>query len=526
MRELEHKRLALQKELDATRTQAERNRLGQFATPSRLALDILDYAKSVLPEDEKVRFLDPAFGTGAFYSALRTVFPADRIATATGFEIDQHYGKPASFLWRSTALDLRLEDFTMAKPDASYNLVICNPPYVRHHHIVNGEKLRLQHASARASGVRIAGLAGLYCYFLTLAHSWMARDGIGGWLIPSEFMDVNYGRQVKRYLLEQTTLLHIHRFDPAEVQFDDALVSSTVVWFRKTPPAKSHSVRFSFGGSLGSPKKEWEVPIATLSSETKWTHSSTANLPAKSKFPTLNDYFSIKRGLATGDNRFFILTPEEIKERHLPIEMFRPILPSPRYLLADEVDGDKDGNPLLSQRLFLLDCRLTEKEVKKDYPALWTYFEEGERRKVSDRYLCQHRKPWYIQENRPPAPFICTYLGRNTVSRCKPFRFILNHSSATVTNVYLVLYPRPQLAKKLTENPGLDREIWKILNGIIPENLLAEGRVYGGGLHKLEPKELANVPMPEIPSLGYDHRLIDFRMVRISERIPSNPGLP
>lgn len=34
-----------------------------------------------------------------------------------------------------------------------------------------------------------------------------------------------------------------------------------------------------------------------------------------------------------------------------------------------------------------------------------------------------------------------------------------------------------------------------------PEQLLDEGRVYGGGLHKLEPKELANVDAPAIAAL-------------------------
>ena len=44
------------------------------------------------------------------------------------------------------------------------------------------------------------------------------------------------------------------------------------------------------------------------------------------------------------------------------------------------------------------------------------------------------------------------------------------------------------------------REIWEYLNSLNPDTLLSEGRVYGGGLHKLEPKELGNVPVAELPS--------------------------
>ena len=69
---------------------------------------------------------------------------------------------------------------------------------------------------------------------------------------------------------------------------------------------------------------------------------------------------------------------------------------------------------------------------------------------------------------------------------------------ATVTNVYLVLYPRPDVAKALQGNDALVRKVWRRLNEIAPETLIGEGRVYGGGLHKLEPKELANVPADSI----------------------------
>lgn len=129
--DVESLRLELQGQLDATRTQHERNRLGQFATPTALATDIMTCASSMLPDDAKIRFLDPAFGTGAFYSALSRVFSSDRITRAAGFEIDPHYGVQAQQLWQATPLGLRLTDFTRAAPpaidDERYNLLICSP---------------------------------------------------------------------------------------------------------------------------------------------------------------------------------------------------------------------------------------------------------------------------------------------------------------------------------------------------------------------------------------------------------------
>jgi hypothetical protein len=53
-------------------------------------------------------------------------------------------------------------------------------------------------------------------------------------------------------------------------------------------------------------------------------------------------------------------------------------------------------------------------------------------------------------------------------------------------------------------DPSLIRRVWNDLNEIAPELLLGEGRVYGGGLHKLEPKELANVPMLKMGVLLQD----------------------
>jgi len=493
-----HERLALQARLDAAKTQVERNRLGQFATPDALAQDILDYAKALLPDNAPIRFLDPAIGTGAFYAALRNTYPASRIQTARGFEIDPHYGKPATALWREGGLDMRIADFTDQTPEAVFNLLICNPPYVRHHHLNSEQKARLQQTSLAASGIHLNGLSGLYCHFLAQSHAWMSEGGIAGWLIPSEFMDVNYGQAIKRYLLERVTLLHIHRFDPADVQFADALVSSAVVWFRKSPPPPHHQVKFTFGGTLADPAQCRHVCVSVLAKEPKWTRFPIAAERTRPVGGVLSDFFTIKRGIATGDNDFFILDEDTLAQRNLPRDVFRPILPSPRYIKADEIIADSNGIPLLDKRFFLLDADLPEEHINQRYPTLHQYLQEGREQGLPERYLCRHRKRWYAQEKRAAAPIVCTYLGRSDNKRKRPFRFILNHSKATVANVWLAMYPTPVMQQAIQVKPDILRQIWQTLNSIDPEQLLGEGRVYGGGLHKLEPKELGNVPVPEL----------------------------
>jgi adenine-specific DNA-methyltransferase len=494
--EIEAERVALQQSCDAEKTQRERNRLGQFATRPQLALEIVRFGKRLLPAQERLRFLDPAFGTGSFFSALLQAFNPECVEKSVGFEIDPLYADRARRLWSGSKLELHTVDFTKAVPPREhdrFNLIVCNPPYVRHHHLTAAEKARLYRLTRSTSGTSLSGLTGLYCYFLLLSDAWADDGGVCLWLIPGEFMDVNYGVSLKEYLLSRVTLLQIHRFAPEDVQFADALVSSAVVCFRKALPPKSHSVKFSFGGALDNPKKSQVILLSNLRANSKWNgqnaHEARENVPSA----RLSDIFDVKRGLATGHNRFFILSAEEARLHGLPTRFLKPILPSPRYLTADEIESDSIGNPVLDRRLFLLDCALPEHEVKRNYPKLAKYLESG-KRDVASGYLCRSRSPWYSQESRPAPVLLCTYMGRSRTENRAPFRFILNHSKATAANVYLLLYPKAELGQALKEKPELTRTIWTWLNGLSPKVVLGEGRVYGGGLHKLEPRELGNIP--------------------------------
>jgi len=500
---IEPRRLRLQESLDAAKSPAERNRLGQFATPPTLAADVIRLARSLTPPNAGIRFLDPAFGTGSFYSALLRGFPKRRLQRALGYEVDPHYGDAARDLWAGTPLRLLLHDFTAATPPAEdadkATLIVCNPPYVRHHHLGAAVKRRLRMASIRASATDLNGLAGLYCYFISLSHAWMAKEALALWLIPSEFMDVNYGRPLKDYLLNRVTLLRIHRFDPGQVQFDDALVSSAVVCFRNSPPGPQHMVEFTYGGTLTKPERTRVFGRSELDPAGKWSNLALVGPTAQGSVlgPRLSDLFVIKRGIATGANEFFVLGEAKAKDLGLPSKFLRPILPSPRFLRTNEVDADENGNPIVEPRLLLLDCPLPEEEIRGKYPMLWEYLQLGVTGGVPERYLCQHRSPWYSQEDRRPAPILCTYMGRSN-GGTSAFRFILNLSRAIAANVYLMLYPQPGLESMMRRDPELLRAVWSALRRIPWEELRVVGRVYGGGLHKLEPRELSAAPLDTV----------------------------
>jgi len=494
---LEARRGELQVRLDALKSQRERNELGQFATPPFLARQIAEYVCELWRgRSDRIRFLDPALGTGSFYSALRATIPQDLIESALGIEIDEAFAQAASELWAGAGLRVLTGDFTRLTPPTERercNLVLTNPPYVRHHHLNRSEKLRLKRLSFGTLGRGINGLAGLYCYFMLLSHDWLNENGIGVWLVPSEFMTVNYGQALRHYLAAKVTLLRIHRFDPEDLQFNDALVSSAIVVFRKAAPGPRHKPVLSYGGSLVQPRQEESVPLHVLAHSHKWTALEEQDLFAAAPHRVaLGSLFTIKRGIATGANDFFVLPREDATRRGFAGRFLRPVLPSPRYLQQAVIESDDQGYPVIERQLALIDTDLSEEELRHACRPLWEYLCEGRRAGLTEKYLLAKRTPWYKQEQRPPAPYLCTYMGRAGKGG-QPFRFVWNKSQAVAPNVYLLLYPIGPLRDLLTRRPEQGKTVFELLQRIDGGDLIKEGRVYGGGLYKMEPKELGRI---------------------------------
>ena len=57
-----------------------------------------------------------------------------------------------------------------------------------------------------------------------------------------------------------------------------------------------------------------------------------------------------------------------------------------------------------------------------------------------------------------------------------------------------MLYPRSGLQEALKNHPELAGKVFQALQTVTATQFISKGRVYGGGLHKVEPKELAQIP--------------------------------
>jgi hypothetical protein len=496
LRSREQERLAVQQELDRQRTAAERNRLGQFATPTALARDMAALCKQLLPSRGEVRLLDPAAGSGVFFSAARLALGVTRLRTVLGFEIDPSTAAVAERLFGDFGLSIRVQDFCTAKPVKAgprFTAVLCNPPYVRHHHLSAPRKASLRR-EAYESGFHVSGLAGLYCYFLLLAHRWLAPDGVGVWVVPAEFLDVNYGQVLKDYLTRRVALHRIHRFDPEDTQFSSALVSSVVIGFVNAPPPPGHRVVLSSGRRIFEPQVVHELGVDDLDPNAKWGPLFRGPVPVEGSRNALRvgDLFAVKRGLATGANHYFILDRERARDLGLPEQFLRPILPGPRYVPRESIDAGPGGFPVGLPPLVLLDCPLPLARIRAEHSSLARYLRDGETEGIARRYLPAHRRLWYQQEQRPPAPILCTYMGRQNGGR--GIRFIRNKSNATAPNVYLLLYPRPPVEAAARRNPEVMDQLFGAL-AEVASTLPRGGRVYGGGLNKIEPKELEAIEL-------------------------------
>jgi hypothetical protein len=115
------------------------------------------------------------------------------------------------------------QSFPEAMKAGGFDCVIGNPPYVRQESL-GGEFKEY----AKANFLAFAGMADLYTYFIEKAHSLLKSMGSFGMICSNKFMRANYGRPLRSFIANRTTIEQIVDFGELPV-FEKAATFPAII---------------------------------------------------------------------------------------------------------------------------------------------------------------------------------------------------------------------------------------------------------------------------------------------------------
>lgn len=468
--------------MDTAQARKER---GAFYTPPTLTQFMTRWAV----RHPGARVLEPSCGDAAFLVAAQQHGAALGGAPLAlfGYEI---FEPAAQSAWAQLGgkATIRTADFFEIPATGDFDVVLGNPPYIRYQRFA-GESREKGLAAARAHGVKLPGLANAWAAFTVHAAQFLKPDGRMALVLPAALLTVNYAGPVRAFLMrrfarvrlvmferrvfpgvqEEVVLLLAEGTGPAAaldvIQLEDANALADLA-----PDAVSHAAPQSHGG-------KWTAALLTEDEAAAYRDATQA-----SPWTTMAQWGQVELGTVTGQNKFFALTAERIQRFGLtPHDLVPVVPPGAKHLRGLEMTADDMqalGDLGRTTQLFYPNPDALSAGAQR-------YIAWGEAEGVDQGYKCRNRSPWWRVPLTQVPDLIIGYM-----SGAVP-RLVHNAARAHILNSChgITLHPRLRFAAPLL--PVL------MLNSLTMLGAELIGRSYGGGVLKLEPRDVAQLPLPD-----------------------------
>lgn len=490
-----------------------RKKFAQFFTPHQIA----NLMAKWISDDKGIKnILEPAFGLGIL---SRAILDRRDDITIKGFEIDKNiFDKSQAVFSENENVSIRLQDYMYNDWENKYDGIICNPPYFKFHDYDNKNAIR---EIEEKISCKLNGFTNLYTLFLLKSVYQLNKNGRAAYIIPSEFLNSDYGKLVKSYLVKNRSLRHIVVINFEENVFDDALTTASILLFANDN--KMDAVQFTNITNLDDLSKiemlinkypdntqtKQTVKFEQLDAEIKWRayYQEQGSIKFKNLVPFAR-YGKVVRGIATGANEYFTFNLSKAKEHGIQKKYLLPCI-----CRASDVKklffAQKDFEDLQTNdsSVFLINAlNVTDGYVKK-------YLSLGEEQEIDKKFLTSSRTPWYSLENRPPAPIWISVFNRNGL------KFIRNEAEISNLTTFHCLY------LNMFSAPKADLFFSYLLTDVSKEIFNDNRREYGNGLQKFEPNDINKSKMVDLSIINKDTEKIilkDYNLYRQSV-IDNNP---
>ena len=391
-------------------------------------------------------------------------------------------------------------DFADVILNGGFDIVVANPPYVQQKNI---SPAAYKTALAKAYPNATTKQSDLYCYFYSRGLQLLRDGGLHVFVCSNSWLDVQYGAKLQQYLLKYAHVLAIYE-SAVQRQFATADINTIISVIRKTANVDAKSVtrfvsfRDEFEAALLSPDKRREITMSQAALMEaghvgnefvgdKWggkylrapdIYNHVLDKYAD-KLIRLGDVASVRRGVTTGANEFFIMSQKDAKHWGIETEHLQPVMTTPQESRSIRVDPSD-----LPDRLFVCNH---EKQDLMGTNAL-AYIKWGEQQGFDKGSTVAARKRWYD-------------LGSPTKSQ-----LLVNKMIDTTSHTFLatdeicannVLYT-------LTERKAPTHNLCLSLNSTLCQLAInVTGRVnFGGGMLELARYEASSLPVVNPELLG------------------------
>jgi hypothetical protein len=461
------------------RTSEVRRPQGATYTPKPIVRAMLRWAASYCPRPTRV--VDPGVGSGRFLVLAGRRFLDSQLI---GVEIDplaamlaRAHLMCAGFAARTEIIVQDYRAVTLPTVEGR-TLYLGNPPYVRHHLIAPDWKTWLTNTAATLKLHEVSQLAGLHVHFYLATVGQGKRGDFGAFITSAEWLDVNYGRVLRDLFVGPLGGRSITLIEPTAQPFPDAVTTAAITCF--DIGSRSKSVRLKrvatlddlkeFGLDTGRPIRRERLEAAH-----RWTPLTRNPKPEREGFVELGELCRVHRGQVTGSNKVWIAGPhaDRLPESVLfaTVTRARELFAAGRALI--------DPTPLKRVIDLPVDLDVFDATERKTIDA---FLRTAKTMGVDQGYVAQNRKAWWSVGLRHAAPILTTYMAR------RPPAFVRNLADARHINIAHGIYPRD------TMNDFMLDALAGYLRKFVTQ---AEGRTYGGGLTKFEPKEVERLLVPE-----------------------------
>lgn len=459
-----------------------RQNYGQFFTD----LQIAGFMSRWVLDSGTGNLYDPAFGLGAFYVAAK--FFQDDIHF-TGAEVDPR------ILEFACANFPQLQSQSISRTDylLSWGMthagIVCNPPYMRFQRF--GNRAEVFAAFQKHLGIRLSGYTNTSSAFLLKSLSELSPGGRLAYIMPLEFLNTGYGAIIKEYLLRNGLLRFLVKLECEKDAFPDATTSVGILLAEnreEVSPIHFYVIRhLSELETLFVKPPKYAVAPSELDPQEKWQkYFEDGDLSFTSPSLTrLGEYGNFSRGIATGANEFFAMSPSQARKLQLPDSVFVSCITKSSQIKGNFLENS-DLARLKEQDAPI--CLLNVNGAKDN--AVSNYIQFGEEKNLHKRYLTKARTPWYKLERRNPAPLLFGVFSR------EKFKVIRNLTPALHLTCYHGFYPN------LFGQGIIDHLFLYFQSRAARQILRLSMRKYGDGLEKFEPNDLNSALVPNIEWLN------------------------